>query len=254
MAKRGKRDRKWQSGYQRRFEDSDFAWMAEQFQKQVALNPDLTLKEFAFRHGVLPHLIGNFIDKEEIASTIRVWHGTTEDRAKSIMEEGFKATGKSKKIWFTRKSSEAHSIAKGRSQLRGEPPVVFCCGIDLGKYTDFERPKPNHYAFRYSYIAKDIIRSLSGMEGRKVGRDKQLRKAKDKSESIDVAITKGSGKLGVLYWMNRYLELENKEPINEDHPAVEAVFKWTEMQYTTNGEEAISDEEMLIQVTIHLEN
>ena len=129
MAKRGKRSGKWQSGYQRRFEDSDFAWMAEQFQKQAALNPDLTLEEFAIRHGVQPQLINRFIDKEELASTIRVWHGTTEDRAKSIMEEGFKAKGKSKKIWFTRKSSEAHSIAKGRSQRRGEPPVVFRCVI-----------------------------------------------------------------------------------------------------------------------------
>ena len=254
MAKRGKRGRKWQNGYQRRFEDSDFAWMAEQFQKQAALNPDLTLKEFAIRHGVQPDLISRFIDKEEIASTVRVWHGTTEDRAKSIMEEGFKAKGKSKKIYFTRRSSETHAYAQRRSRQCGEPPVIFCCGIDLGKYTDFERPRPNHYVFGHSYIAKDIIRSLSGMEGRKVGRDKQLRKAKDKPESVDVAINKSSGKLGVLYWMNRYLELENKEPINEDHPAVEAVFKWIEMQYTADGEEAISDEEMLIQVTIHLEN
>ena len=254
MAKRGKRGRKWQNGYQRRFEDSDFAWMAEQFQKQAALNPDLTLKEFAFRHGVPPHLIGNFMVKEEFASTIRVWHGTTEDRAKSIMEEGFKAKGKSKKIYFTRRSSEAHAYAQRRSRQCGEPPVIFCCGIDLGKYTDFERPRPNHYVFGHSYIAKDIIRSLSGMEGRKVGRDKQLRKAKDKPESVDVAINKSSGKLGVLYWMNRYLELENKEPINEDHPAVEAVFKWIETQYMADGEEAISDEEVLIQVRIHLEN
>ena len=92
------------------------------------------------------------------------------------------------------------------------------------------------------------------MEVGKADRDKQLRKAKDKPESVDVAINKSSGKLGVLYWMNRYLELENKEPINEDHPAVEAVFKWIETQYTADGEEAISDEEMLIQVTIHLEN
>ena len=254
MAKRGKRGRKWQNGYQRRFEDSDFAWMAEQFQKQVALNPDLTLEEFAILHGVQPQLISRFIDKEELASTIRVWHGTTEDRAKSIIEEGFKAKGKAKKIWFTRKSSEAHAIAQGRSRRRGEPPVVFCCGIDLGKYTDFERPQPDHYAFRRSHIAKDIIRSLSGMEVGKADRDKQLRKAKDKPESVDVAINKSSGKLGVLYWMNRYLELENKEPINEDHPAVEAVFKWIETQYTANGEEVISDEEMLIQVTTHLEN
>ena len=119
MAKRGKRGRKWQNGYQRRFEDSDFAWMAEQFQKQVALNPDLTLEEFAIRHGVQPDLISRFIDKEELANTIRVWHGTTEDRAKSIMEEGFKATGKSKK-----KSGLLESRVKPMQSPRGERDSV----------------------------------------------------------------------------------------------------------------------------------
>jgi hypothetical protein len=37
---------------------------------------------------------------------------------------------------------------------------------------------------------------------------------------VDIVITKNAGKLGVLYWINHYLELEGKESVSEDHPAV----------------------------------
>ena len=128
LAKKRK-DRKQTDRYQRRFEDKDFVWLAEQFEKQAAQNPDLTLEEFAIRHGVEPKWIRSFINvgwNTEFKNVITVWHGTTVDRAKAIMTEGFKARGRAgKKIWFTQKSSEARRRAGQLAQSRGKAPVVF---------------------------------------------------------------------------------------------------------------------------------
>lgn len=165
-----KRRKQWkQKGhYQRRFEDEDFVWLAEQFQKQAAQSPDLTLEEFAIRHGVAPKPIRSCINagwNTAFKNVITVWHGTTIDRARAIMTEGFKARGRAgKKIWFTQKSSEARRRAAQLAQSRGQMPVVFRCQINISKYTEFDKPRPHHYAFKHSYIDKAVISSVTGME------------------------------------------------------------------------------------------
>lgn len=241
--------------YQRRFEDKDFAWLAEQFDKQAAQNPDLTLEEYAIRHGIEPKWIRSFINvgwNTEFKNVITVWHGTTIDRAKAIMIEGFKAPrGRArKKIWFTQKSSEAHRRAGHLAQSRGKAPVVFRCQINISKYSEFDNPRPHHYAFKHSYIDKTVISSVDGMEVDK--EDKRPQEKIDKAELVDVIITRTSGKYGVLLWINAYLEGIGQTPIDENHPAIEKIYQWIEAQYTGDREEAISEEEMLVQVKIHL--
>ena len=49
LAKKRKSQQQQDKYYQRRLEDKDLAWLAEQFQKQAAQDPDLTLEEFAIR-------------------------------------------------------------------------------------------------------------------------------------------------------------------------------------------------------------
>jgi len=85
------------------------------------------------------------------------------------------------------------------------------------------------------------------MDQRKPPTDK-----KNRDKSIDITVTQTSGKLGVLMWLNAYLELEGKEPVSENHSAVEAIHQWVETQYSTGREEPISNAEILVQVTIHL--
>ena len=168
--------------YQRRFEDTDFAWLAEQFKKQAAQSPDLTLEEFAIRHGVEPKWIRSVINagwNTEFKNVITVWHGTTIDRAKAIIAEGFKARGRAgKKIWFTQRSSEARRRAAQLAQSRGKAPVVFRCQINIGKYTEFDNPRPHHYAFKHSYIDKAVISSVSGMEADGEGKPYKNKKTK----------------------------------------------------------------------------
>ncbi|MCZ6678782.1 MAG: hypothetical protein O7E52_16230 [Candidatus Poribacteria bacterium] len=181
------------------------------------------------------------------ATHLILWYGTTTDRAKVIMTEGFKTAEKSDAaIRFTRKSREAHSIAKRESKGNGTAPVVFRCEIDLGEYPDFERPKPHHYAFRYFHISKDVIREVFDLETS--AGNHRLSGKKDLIESIDIMITKTSGQLGILSWINHYLKLKGGESINEDHPAVEAIVKWVEAQYAAGRDAPISNEEMSAQV------
>ena len=69
---------------------------------------------------------------------------------------------------------------------------------------------------------------------------------------VDITLTKTSGKYGVLLWVNAYLEGEGQTVIDESHPAIEKIYQWIEAQYTGDREDAISEEEMLVQVKIHL--
>ena len=249
-----KKRKDWQRKdlYQRRLEDKDFAWLAEQFQKQSVQNPDLTLEEFAIRHGVESKQIRSFINvgwNTGFKNVITVWHGTTIDRAEAIMAEGFKARGRAgKKIWFTQKSSEARRRAGHLAQSRGKAPVVFRCQINIGKYTEFDNPRPHQYAFKHSYIDKAVISNVAGMEAE----GKLPQEKVDKAELVDVIITRTSGKYGVLLWINAYLEGLGQTPVSEEHPAIEEIHRWVEAQYAGDREEAISEEEMLAQVKIHL--
>ena len=211
MAK-NRKDQKQKDRYQRRLEDKDFAWLAEQFKKQAIQNPDLTLDEYAIRHGVEPKWIRSFINvnsKTGLKNVITVWHGTTIDRAEAIMEGGFKARVRAgKKIWFTQKSREARRRAAHLAQSRGKAPVVFRCQINIGKYTEFDKPRPHHYAFKHSYIDKAVISSVAGMEVEVEGKPSQ--KKDDKKELVDIILTRTSGKYGVLLWVNAYLEGEGQ--------------------------------------------
>ena len=253
MAKKRK-NRQQQDLYQRRLEDKDLAWLAEQFQKQAAQDPNLTLEEFAIRHGVEPKWVRSFINigwNTEFKNVITVWHGTTIDRAIAIMAEGFKARGRAdKKIWFTQKSTEAHRRAAQLAQSRGKAPVVFRCQINIGKYTEFDKPRPHHYAFKHAYIDKAVISNVSGLEVDKEGKLPQ--EGEDKGELVDIIITRTSGKYGVLLWVNVYLEGEGQTSIDETHPAIEEIYRWVEAQYAGDREEPIPEEEMLAQVKTHL--
>jgi len=199
----------------------------------------------------LPQPFGNFVN---------LWYGTTENRARAIMNKGFKEKRRGRGILFTRKSREAHSMAKVESKRCGEGLVVFHCDIDLEEYPAFDRPKPTHYVFRHSYISKDVILSISGLEKDKVDdhtsfavSTSSIRSGEALSRQlVDVVITRNAGRLGVLYWINRYLELKGGESIKEDHPAVEAIFKWVEGEYAAGREGPISNEEILAQVMTHL--
>ena len=235
LARKRKRNLKWQCIYPKHSEDASVTWLAELFQELNPLHPNLTIERFARDHGVEPHSISRFIDTERSSNKVALWHGTTADRSRLILEDGFRARGR---IWFTGQSGFARSHAIQRSKHRSEPAVVFRCNIDLAKYSDFDRYGP-HYAFRHTRISRDVIRTAF-----RLGPTWE-----DEGELVNVTITKDSGKPEVMRWINNCLKLIAEKELSENHPAVEALFTWVNVQYSAGREEPISDEEMLIQMS-----
>jgi len=326
-AKARKRNQKSKIGHRMHFESADFACLAKEYQKQTTLTPDLTLEEFAIRHGVKPKWISRFMGMGE--NTVALWHGTTEDRTRAIVEQGFRGLGRRALVWFTRNSKFALRVANARAAARHKIPVVISCEINLEKYSAFQKANSQTYVFS-SPIGKEVICNVSvvkkdwvfnnpsvqvtktagkmdilswinwylGMgseaaigkdhpaveaifkwvkaqhaQGREslisdeemssmvmiirsipgLGMGKELpEEEEEEDELVDVVITKNAGKLGVLYWINRYLELTDGAAISEDHPAVESIFEWVKAQYVEGREEPISDGEMLMQVLAYL--
>ena len=199
-------------------------------------------------HLVVPLQVQN-IQNKRYRNIVTLWHGTTEDKAKAIVKEGFKA-GRGK-IWFTNNPAFARRHALGRSGRRNANPVVISCEIDLAEYPFFGRPDKKTYVFHSftdtKVIGKEVVRDISVVKDKFSSRDK-----KNKPKSVDIIVTKTAGKLGVLCWINCYLELNGEEPINEEYPAVEAIFKWVEAEYAAGRDEPISNEEMMAQVMTHL--
>ncbi|MCH8292412.1 hypothetical protein IH992_15075 [Candidatus Poribacteria bacterium] len=91
---------------------------------------------------------------------IRLWHGTTEHRAKRIIEEGFKMEGtrRNVKIWLTTYQGSALGMARHRAEQRNETPVLLDCEIDIKKYSAFETVGA-HYVFR-TPIAGECVRNV----------------------------------------------------------------------------------------------
>jgi hypothetical protein len=255
MARKSKKERRRNRPHQVGFADSDFEWMAERFQKQHTKAPDLTLEDFAAQHGVQPEWIRRFLSPEESTpgsqtEGLILWHGTTADRAKEILEDGFRARRSiDNRTWFTTRRKHALMVARRRAYIRIMPPVMFRCEIDLNKYPDFVNRSSHVYAFTHSYISRAVILETIGAEAIA---EAQTERLEGRDESLDIVITNASGRPGVLWWLNSYLESQNQTPVDADHPTVGTVWKWVEAQYTDGRHEPISDEEMLIQVLEHL--
>jgi len=184
-------------------------------------------------------------DKGNIVS---LWHGTTERRARAILENGFKPPTRGGKIWFTERFSLARTVAVRKSQARNEKPIIFSCEIDLERHSWYERRAEGVFVF-YSPIDTDVIRYVSHLERGRLPKQVKARKRKGMSKGIDIAVTQVGGRFGVWAWMNAFLELEGKPTVSEDYPAVDEVWRWVEAQYTEGRDDPISDMEMLIQVT-----
>jgi len=256
LAKKQKRNLKWKSISPKHSEDAHVIWLAELFQELLPWHPNLTIERFARDHGVEPHLISRLVPKgqgkKRRRKNVILWHGTTDDKARAIMEEGFRMgerEGKQRWIWFTQNSNFARTHAMNRSTERGSPPVVFCCNIDLRKYPHFSRSGLHyaHYAFRHSRISQGVIRRISCLE--EVAEDELEIDSEDEGKLVDVTITKTSGKSGILRWVNQYLKLTYEEAVSEEHPVVEAIFKWVETQYLSGRKGPISEDEMFTQMS-----
>lgn len=253
--------------------------MAEQFQQQSALHPDLTLEDFTIRHGIRPDQIRRFIRESQglhhattgraedacdvysrietrpewvsrfvdTGDTTSLWHGTTAGRAREILAEGFRGRSKArKKIWFTRNPSYARRMAIHKARERAGIPVVISCQIDLDQHEIVAKPTPATYVF-YAQVSRQVIRSVCVVNERRFRTQMQWKK---QPESIGVKVTQPAEKSDISSWINQYLGLEGKACLSTSHPAVEAIYDWVAIEYATGRQEPISDGEMASLVMI----
>ena len=237
--------------YQRRIEESDLLWLAEKYKKQANLNPDITVEEFARQHGIETKLLSQYLfEPDSKRSGITLWHGTTRDRARAIVEEGFKAKKAGGRIWFSRNPNVSRSIAQNRANQRGEEPVVFQCQINLERYAEYDKSGTINYAFRNHTISNAVIHRTEGLKREKIRKEPKLKKRQ--RQLVDVGINEASNELVLVYWINNYLKLDGESAVSINHPAVAIIQDWVNIQYSDGRETSISDEEMLHLVMIHL--
>ena len=102
------------------------------------------------------------------------------------------------------------------------------------------------------FLLVTMIRSLPGMGMGEV-KNLSLEADNDEDKLVDVVITKTSGRVNLHWWLEQYLELVGEVPVDEAHPAVDAIFAWVEAQYAAGRANVISDGEMLMQVELQLD-
>ena len=93
--------------YQRKFQEGDMVWLADEYQRRSESDSSLTLEDFAAQYAVPVdnirlHKHDPNLDIEK-GRCVALWHGTTRTRAESILKEGFKPKRADKsRIYFAR--------------------------------------------------------------------------------------------------------------------------------------------------------
>lgn len=178
----------------------------------------------------------------------RLWHGTTNDRAVVIFEQGFWPETARKQVWFTTSEMSARLHGIGRAQQRRGRPVLLGCTVDLRKYPLFWRRSAQIYVF-HQPLGAEVITSVQELDEREQSRHYRMERRKQpRSDLVPVGITKASGTLGILLWINTFLEVWGGSPVTEEHPVVREVVAWVAQEYRDGRDNPITDEELAMRV------
>ena len=241
--------------YQRRFEEGDMTWLADEYRKRSSPDPSLTLEGFAAQYGVSVDELRLYLPELEkgISRSIVVWHGTSQSRAASILKEGFRPKvkkGEERRIFFTQNPAVARGYARSRSKGERDSPAVIQCAIDLNEYQDYQRRGGGIFAFKAECISSEVVRRVVGRK--KEAREKPEKRKKDNNDIIDIALTYNSGHAAIAYWVNSYLELSDDRRIPEDYEGIAKIKQWLDDQTEEGRFGEVPDVEMLKQVEEHL--
>jgi hypothetical protein len=237
--------------YQRKLDEGDMVWLADEYRRRSGSEPSLKLEEFAAQYGVLADELREYLPElsEGVSRSVVVWHGTSKSRAESILEEGFRPKskkGKKARMFFTRNPAVARRYAQARARGESDRPAVIMCAIDLNEYDDYERRGQGVFAFRAEGIASEVVRNVRG--ARRQPREKRKKRKDDGIELSNVSLTFNSGRAGIAYWVNGYLKLSGQDRIDEEHEAVGKIKRWLDDQANAGRFGEVPDDEMLKQV------
>ena len=122
----------------------------------------------------------------------------------------------------------ARGIAQRRAVSEDSVPAVIRCSIDLNHYDDYERRGNAIYAFRHECIGSDVIEEVTGLPKRH--REETIKPEYSGGGSTDVALTFNSSRVGIAYWINSYLKLDESHKMAEDHETVGKIKQWLDEQ------------------------
>ena len=248
--------------HQRKFEETDMVWLADEYRRRSSSEASLTLEDFAGQYGMpvdelrayIPELGGG------INRSVILWHGTSKSRAESIRREGFRPrkgrAAQKGRTFFTRNRAVACGYAERRADLEKDQPAVIMCSIDLNRYNDYERRGNRIFAFTADCISRDVVRNVTGLERQR--REKPEKRRDANVEPTNVALTFSSGLTGIAYWINSYVEtrhavsLRGQDRIDEEHEAVVKIKQWLDEQANAGRFGEVPDDEMLEQVREYL--
>ena len=239
--------------YQSSFQESDMAWLADEYQRRSRSEPSLTLADFAAEYGVSADTLRFHAPdlSRDVGHSVVLWHGTTKRRAECIVEEGFKVKRgrKERRIIFAGRPGMAHGIAQRRAGSEGDLPVVIRCSIDLSHYDDYERRGNAVYVFRHECIGRDVIEEVKGLPRHRRAESETWHEPKAPDNGLtDVALTFNSGRAGVAYWINSYLKLDEADGIREDHGSVGKIKEWLDEQMDAGRFGEAPEDEVLEQL------
>ncbi len=242
--------------YHRVFGDGDIVWLANEYRSQSKSRPSLTLERFADEYSVPVDTLRGYLPElsEGIGRSVVVWHGTSQTRARSILEEGFKPKlvkkGVAHRIFFTQNIAVARGYARSRSKGESDRPAIVVCAIDLNEYNDYENRGQGIFAFKAECISNEVVISVIGLK--KQPREKPEKRKKPRVELTDVALTFNSGPASIAYWLNSCLKLSDTDRIPEDHEAVGKIREWLDDQVEDGSFGEVPHDVMLAQMGEHL--
>jgi len=134
-------------------------WVAVDYQRRRKRDANYSFQQFIAEQGlpltnVCAHLNGKLL----------LWHGTTVERAQSILQEGF---CRPKGVWMTEDASQAHSIAHFQAKRWKNLPAILISVIDLKQLkegADFEVESPGVYVFRFR-VPPEVVQYLLTPDG-----------------------------------------------------------------------------------------
>lgn len=183
----------------------------------------------------------------------RLWHGTTRDRVDTLVERGFWTVTNRKQIWLTRNELSARTHAIWRARQRRNPPVLVSCEVDLERHPIFCRRSSQIYVF-HQPLGPEVIKSVQEVDEREHSRRFRLEiRKRARKESINIGITKNSGPLGILLWVNAYMDRHSLEPVTMENAVVRQVTEWVEREYADGRDSPIADAELAVRARSLLE-
>ena len=180
-----------------------------------------------------------------------LWHGTSEDRAQSILKWGFRAGRRKRGIFFSTNIMTSYSYSEGKDARDRSGPAVLAARYDLSTLKhekDFrlqDHMTETHCIFRAT-IATQIVRYLLTRRGLYSTGKLVMEANRFRDDLTEITVTQSSGAAGIAYWLNSFLDLRDSERISETHPAVGRIKAWVDEQYANDRTIPIADEEILI--------